>query len=101
MQNLRCVECFAEETLPPEDLPIIAALREQIDHDDPVQVGWSGQIKAYREEKCCGGAEAEAYLGESHALFKAICLIQGTTAFIKFQRERKTFVTQSQGNNDE
>ena len=95
MQNLRCVECFAEETLPPEDLPIIAALREQIDHDDPVQVGWSGQIKAYREEKCCGGAEAEAYLGESHALFMAICLIQGNTAFIKFQREEDFCSTKS------
>ena len=48
---LRCVDIIGEENLPEKDLATIRELREQIDRYDPVQVGWSGQIKEYREEK--------------------------------------------------
>ena len=51
---LRCVEILGEDTLPDEDREIIAEVREQIGGYDPVQVGWSGQIKEYREEKFYG-----------------------------------------------
>ena len=51
---LRCVDLIGEENIPTGDLPVIAALREQISHYDPVAVGWSGQIKEYREEHFYG-----------------------------------------------
>ncbi|MBQ2277302.1 MAG: glycoside hydrolase N-terminal domain-containing protein, partial [Clostridia bacterium] len=51
---LKCVELLGEDTLPKEDLPVIRTVREQIDRYDPVQVGWSGQIKEYREEHFYG-----------------------------------------------
>ena len=51
---LRCVELIGEENLPEADLPVIRELRRQIDRYDPVQVGWSGQIKEYREENFYG-----------------------------------------------
>ena len=33
-----------------QDHPLLATLQEQIDHLDPVNVGYSGQVKEYREE---------------------------------------------------
>ena len=51
---LRCVELIGEENLPEGDLPVIRELREQMERYDPVQVGWSGQIKEYREENFYG-----------------------------------------------
>ena len=54
MDLLRCVDLLGEDTLPPEDLDVIRTVREQIDRYDPVQVGWSGQIKEYREEHFYG-----------------------------------------------
>ncbi len=54
MDLLKCVELLGEDTLPKEDLPVIRTVREQIDRYDPVQVGWSGQIKEYREEHFYG-----------------------------------------------
>ncbi len=51
---LRCVELIGEENIPEEDLPIIQELHKQIDKYDPVQIGWNGQIKEYREEKFYG-----------------------------------------------
>ncbi len=52
---LECVKLLGEENIPEEDLPVVRELKEQIDRYDPVQVGWSGQIKEYREEKFYGG----------------------------------------------
>ncbi|MBQ7982343.1 MAG: hypothetical protein IJ302_02150, partial [Clostridia bacterium] len=51
---LRCVGILGRENLPPQDLPVIRELERQIDRYDPVQVGWSGQIKEYREEHFYG-----------------------------------------------
>ena len=51
---LKCVDLIGEENLPSEDLSIIQEIRNQIESYDPVQVGWSGQIKEYREEKFYG-----------------------------------------------
>ncbi len=51
---LRCIDIIGEENIPEKDLPTIRELREQIDRYDPVQVGWSGQIKEYREENFYG-----------------------------------------------
>ena len=51
---LKCVDIIGEDNLPAEELQVIDELREQIGHFDPVQVGWSGQIKEYREEHFYG-----------------------------------------------
>ena len=51
---LRCVDLLGEENLPAQDLAVIRELRRQIDRYDPVQVGWSGQIKEFREEHFYG-----------------------------------------------
>ena len=51
---LSCVEKLGWDNIPAEDRPVIEELREQLDRYDPVQVGWSGQIKEYREEHFYG-----------------------------------------------
>ena len=51
---LRCVDILGEETLPAEDRAIISMIRDQIDRYDPVIIGWSGQIKEFREEHWYG-----------------------------------------------
>ncbi len=51
---LKCVEILGENTLPAEDIALVKQIREQLDRYDPVQIGWSGQIKEYREEKFYG-----------------------------------------------
>ena len=47
--TLKCAELLGRE-----DDPLIPVLKEQIDKLDPVQIGESGQIKEYREEKKYG-----------------------------------------------
>lgn len=37
-----------------KDHPILAAIKEQINHMDPVNIGCSGQVKEYREENYYG-----------------------------------------------
>ena len=51
---LRCVDLIGEDNLPEQDRAVIQQLREQIDRYDPIQVGWSGQVKEYREEHFYG-----------------------------------------------
>ncbi len=81
---LRCVELLGEETLPPEDLPVIAALREQIGHYDPVQVGWSGQIKEYREEKFYGeiGEYRHRHISQLVGLYPGTSIGRETPAWL-------------------
>ena len=51
---LKCVQIIGEEKLPEADKKVIAELRAQMDRYDPVAVGYSGQIKEYREESFYG-----------------------------------------------
>lgn len=51
---LDCVSRVGEETLSEEDRAIVQAVRKQFDRYDPVIVGWSGQVKEFREEKYYG-----------------------------------------------
>lgn len=48
---LKCIEILGEETLPNEDLELAETIKEKMDKFDPVLIGWSGQIKEYREER--------------------------------------------------
>ncbi|MBQ4638811.1 MAG: hypothetical protein IJB92_08755, partial [Clostridia bacterium] len=37
-----------------KDHPVLAIIKEQIDHLDPVNIGYSGQVKEFREENYYG-----------------------------------------------
>lgn len=37
-----------------DDHPVLATIKEQINHLDPVNIGYSGQVKEYREENYYG-----------------------------------------------
>lgn len=63
---LICVDILGEDTLPEKDRKIIDLVREQIDKYDPVQIGWSGQIKEFREEKFYGEIGEYAHRHISH-----------------------------------
>ena len=81
---LRCVELLGEQTLPPEDREIIAALRAQIDHYDPVQVGWSGQIREYREETFYGviGEYRHRHISQLVGLYPGTSIGRETPAWL-------------------
>lgn len=81
---LKCVELIGEENLPPEDIPVIKEIREQIEHYDPVQVGWSGQIKEYREEKFYGeiGEFRHRHISQLVGLYPGTLISSETPAWL-------------------
>ncbi|MBR5446018.1 MAG: glycoside hydrolase family 95 protein, partial [Clostridia bacterium] len=81
---LRCVDILGEETLPEKDLATIRELREQIDRYDPVQVGWSGQIKEYREEKFYGevGEYRHRHISQLVGLYPGTLIGRDTPAWL-------------------
>ncbi len=81
---LRCVELIGEENLPEKDLPVIRQLREQIDRYDPVQVGWSGQIKEYREENFYGevGEYRHRHISQLVGLYPGTLIGRETPAWL-------------------
>lgn len=48
---LKCVEILGNENLSTEDIKLAEEIKKKLDSFDPVLVGWSGQIKEYREER--------------------------------------------------
>ncbi|MBR4960891.1 MAG: glycoside hydrolase N-terminal domain-containing protein [Clostridia bacterium] len=81
---LRCVEILGEENIPEKDLPVIRELREQIERYDPVQVGWSGQIKEYREEKFYGevGEYRHRHISQLVGLYPGTLIGRETPAWL-------------------
>ena len=81
---LRCVDRIGEENLPAEDLPVIRELRKQIERYDPVQVGWSGQIKEYREEKFYGevGEYRHRHISQLVGLYPGTQITRETPAWL-------------------
>ncbi len=81
---LKCVELLGEDTLPPEDLSVIRTVREQIDRYDPVQVGWSGQIKEYREEHFYGeiGEFRHRHISQLVGLYPGTSISNETPAWL-------------------
>ena len=63
-----------------EDHPILATIREQIDHLDPVNIGYSGQVKEYREENYYGeiGEKTHRHISQLVGVYPA-SVINGTT----------------------
>jgi alpha-L-fucosidase 2 len=55
-------------TLLGDDNPTIATVKSQLSKLDPVQIGWSGQIKEYREEKYYGDLVDPKHRHISHLL---------------------------------
>ena len=81
---LRCVELIGEENLPEKDLAVICELRRQIDRYDPVQVGWSGQIKEYREEHFYGevGEYRHRHISQLVGLYPGTLISSETPAWL-------------------
>ena len=81
---LRCVSILGEENIPEEDMPVIRELREQIGKYDPVQVGWSGQIKEYREEQFYGevGEFQHRHISQLVGLYPGTLITRETPAWL-------------------
>ncbi len=48
---LKCVEILGKDNLSAEDIELAEEIKQKLETFDPVLIGWSGQIKEYREEK--------------------------------------------------
>lgn len=81
---LKCVELIGEENIPEKDISVIRELREQIDRYDPVQVGWSGQIKEYREENFYGevGEYRHRHISQLVGLYPGTLISSETPAWL-------------------
>ncbi|MBE6725881.1 MAG: glycoside hydrolase family 95 protein [Ruminococcaceae bacterium] len=90
---LRCAEALGEENIPAEDRPVFEELRRQIDRYDPVQVGWSGQIKEYREEKYYGevGEYRHRHISELVGLYPGTQITSATPAWLDAAKKTLDF----------
>lgn len=81
---LKCVDILGEDTLPEKDRETIAKLRKQIVSYDPVQVGWSGQIKEFREEKFYGeiGEYCHRHISQLVGLYPGTLISNDTPAWL-------------------
>jgi len=63
-----------------ESHPVLATIRRQIDHLDPVNIGYSGQVKEYREENYYGeiGEKKHRHISQLVGVYPA-SVINGTT----------------------
>lgn len=64
--------------------PIVATIQQQINKLDPIQVGWSGQIKEYREEKKYGdiGEYHHRHISQLVGLYPGTIINSTTPAWI-------------------
>ncbi len=90
---LRCAELIGEENLPEKDRAVLDELRRQIDRYDPVQVGWSGQIKEYREEKFYGevGEFRHRHISELVGLYPGTQISRETPAWLDAAKKTLDF----------
>lgn len=61
---LRAAELLGDDPL--VDRALVALVRQQLDHYDPVQVGYSGQVKEFREEQYYGDIGEKGHRHISH-----------------------------------
>ncbi len=63
-----------------KDHPVLAIIKEQIDHLDPVNIGYSGQVKEFREENYYGeiGDPKHRHISQLVGVYPA-SVINGTT----------------------
>ena len=93
MDLLRCAALIGEENLPAEDRAVLDELRRQIDRYDPVQVGWSGQIKEYREEKFYGevGEFRHRHISQLVGLYPGTQITRETPAWLDAAKKTLDF----------
>ena len=67
------------------DHPILAVIREQIDHLDPVNIGWSGQVKEFREENYYGeiGEKTHRHISQLVGVYPASVINSTTEAWLE------------------
>ena len=67
-----------------ETHPILATIKEQIDHLDPVNVGYSGQVKEYREEHYYSefGEPNHRHISQLVGLYPATVINENTQAWL-------------------
>ena len=68
-----------------EEYPILATIKEQIDHLDPVNIGYSGQVKEYREEKYYGeyGEKNHRHISQMVGVYPAAIINSETEAWLE------------------
>ena len=68
-----------------EDYPILATLQEQVDKLDPVNIGYSGQVKEYREENYYGefGETNHRHISQLVGLFPGTSINGETDAWLE------------------
>lgn len=74
----------AAELLGKEDDPIVQTAKEQIDKLDPVNVGYSGQVKEYREENYYGefGEAQHRHISQLVGLYPGTSISHNTPAWL-------------------
>lgn len=74
----------AAELLGKEDDPIVQTAKEQIDRLDPVNVGYSGQVKEYREENYYGefGEAQHRHISQLVGLYPGTSISHNTPAWL-------------------
>lgn len=84
--NKAVIDIYDEyhEILENPDTALIETLREQIDHYDPVLVGFSGQVKEYREENYYGeiGEKTHRHISQLVGLYPGTSINDETPAWI-------------------
>ena len=67
-----------------EDAPILSVIREQIDRLDPVNIGYSGQVKEYREENYYGefGEKNHRHISQLVGVYPADVINGDTKAWL-------------------
>ncbi|MBR4895382.1 MAG: hypothetical protein IKZ41_03065 [Clostridia bacterium] len=93
MDLLRCAALIGEENLPEKDRAVLDEVRSQIDRYDPVQVGWSGQIKEYREEKFYGevGEYRHRHISQLVGLYPGTQINRETPAWLDAAKKTLDF----------
>lgn len=74
----------AAEILGKEDDPIVQTAKEQIDKLDPVNIGYSGQVKEYREENYYGefGESQHRHISQLVGLYPGTSISHNTPAWL-------------------
>lgn len=81
---LEALEYVDESTLSDSDRAVIARIREQVDHLDPIPIGLSGQVKEFREEQYYGeiGETNHRHISHLTSIYPANVINASTPAWM-------------------
>ncbi len=85
---LKCAALLGDGFFTPDEKKVLDTLREQIGRYDPVQVGWSGQVKEYREETFYGlmGEFRHRHISQLVGLYPGTSITHDTPAWLDAAR---------------